>query len=63
MNPEKFDKMKMSTVFHISKTNTMICIPTESDYYWLKIIQFVREKSKNWGNVLSDDFISMKSKI
>ena len=62
LNPKKFDKMKMSTILHITKTNTTICIPMESDYYWLKVIQFVREKSKNWGNILSDDFISNEIK-
>jgi len=58
LNPKNFDKIKMSTVFHATKTKTMICIPMESDYYWLKIIQYVREKSKNWSHILSDDFIS-----
>ncbi len=50
--------MKMSKVLHKPQENNTICIPFESDYYWLKVIQFVRQKSKNWKIKLSDDFIS-----
>ena len=57
LNPKKLDKTKMSKVLVKSQNNT-VCIPFESDYYWLKIIQFVRQKSERWGMKLSDDFIS-----
>lgn len=58
LNPKDFDKMKMSKVLHKTQENITICIPMESDYYWLKVIQFVRQKSQKWIVKLSDDFIS-----
>jgi len=36
----------------------MIAIPHTTDYYWLKVVQYVRTKSKNWESKLSDDYIS-----
>ena len=57
LNPLEFDEMKMSKIINNIQENNMMCIPFESDHYILKILTFVREKSKDWKMQLSDDFI------
>ena len=57
LNPTEFDEMKMSTIINNIQENNTMCIPFESDHYILKILTFVREKSRNWKMDLSDDFI------
>jgi len=57
LNPKEFDKFKMSVVLHKTKEKTSIAIPFTTDYYWLKVVQYVRTKSKSWESKLSDEYI------
>ena len=58
LNPKEFDKSEMSVVSHNTITNTTFCMPHKTDYYKLKILQYVRTKSKQWEVQISDEFIS-----
>lgn len=58
LNPKEFDKSEMSVVSHNTITNTTFCMPHKTNYYKLKILQYVRTKSKQWEVQISDEFIS-----
>jgi len=58
LNPKKFNKFEMSIVSARPQKKQTIAVPFTADYYWLRVVQYVREKSKDWNSILSDTFIS-----
>jgi len=58
LNPENYDKTKMSSISYNAVTNNKLCLPHKTSFYRLKILQYVRTKSKSWELKISDEFIS-----
>ena len=58
LNNYNFDKTKIWITSHHTESNTLLTIPHEATFYWLRVKQYVREKSFRTKIRLSDEFIS-----